>query len=298
MTIFVYIILCLIWGSTWLAIKMGLADAPPFWSAAIRFALAISILLGIVKARRLRLPPIGREWLIHAGPGILMYGVSYAAVYSAEQYISSSLTAVLFGSFPIFVAILSHWLLPGDKIRGYAWSGMALGLAGVALISWQSLELSGDLFLGSVLVVVASFASATGVVLHKRHAVKVDIVVAATIQMIFGFVILLFGAVATESFRDLLWTPTSIGSMMYLAVFGTVVAFLGYYWLMTHISVVSAAMIAFVTPLVASVIGMAFYDESFTAPAIIGAAMILSSVIIVNWSRRQKPVVLPATQSD
>jgi drug/metabolite transporter (DMT)-like permease len=298
MTIFVYIVLCLIWGSTWLAIKLGLADAPPFWSAAIRFALAISILMGIVKVRRLRLPRIGRDWLIHAAPGILMYGVSYASVYSAEQYVSSSLTAILFATFPIFVALLSHWLLPGDKIRGYAWPGMALGLGGVALISWHSLELSGDLFFGSLLVVLASLASATGVVFHKRHAVKVDIVVAATIQMIFGFFVLLLGAVATESFGDLLWTPQSIGSIVYLAVFGTVIAFLGYYWLMTHISVVSAAMIAFVTPLVASVIGVAFYYETFTAPAIIGAAMILSSVIIVNWSRRQKPAVLPATQSD
>jgi drug/metabolite transporter (DMT)-like permease len=175
---------------------------------------------------------------------------------------------------------------------------MALGLGGVGLISWHSLELSGNLFLGSVLVVLGSLASATGVVFHKRHAVKTDIVVAATVQMIMGFCVLLLGAVVTESFGDLLWTPKSIGSIVYLAVFGTVTAFLGYYWLMTHISVVSAAMIAFVTPLVASVIGVALYHESFTTPAIIGAAMILSSVIIVNWSRRQKPAVLPATQSD
>jgi drug/metabolite transporter (DMT)-like permease len=224
-----------------------------------------------------------------------MYGVSYASVYSAEQYISSSLTAVLFGSFPIFVALLSHWLLPSDKLRGYAWPGMALGLAGVAVISWHSLELSGDLFRGSLLAVLASLASATGVVFHKKHAVKVDIVVAATIQMTLGCTVLLCGALLTESFADLIWTPQSIGSILYLAVFGTVIAFLGYYWLMTHINVVSAAMIAFVTPLVATLIGVAFFAESFTLPMAAGAAMILTSVALVSWSRRPQAAVLPPT---
>lgn len=295
MTIFVYIVLCLIWGSTWIAIKLGLADAPPFWSAAVRFLIALVILHLILRVRGAHLPKKLSEWLVHASPGILMYGVSYASVYSAEQFISSSLTAVLFGSFPIFVALLSHWLLPSDKLRGYAWPGMALGLAGVVVISWHSLELSGDLFRGSLLAVLASLASATGVVFHKKHAVKVDIVVAATIQMTLGCAVLLGGALLTESFEDLTWTRRSVGSILYLAVFGTVIAFLGYYWLMTHISVVSAAMIAFVTPLVATLIGVVFFAESFTFPMVIGAAMILISVALVSWSRRPPVAVLPTT---
>jgi drug/metabolite transporter (DMT)-like permease len=215
-----------------------------------------------------------------------MYGVSYASVYSAEQYIISSLTAVLFATFPLIVALLSHYLLPSDKLKGWAWPGMVVGLAGVVTISWHTLELSGELFRGAMLALLASLASATGVVLHKRHAVKVDIVVAATIQMILGTCVLLSGAIFTESLGDMVWTPTAIGSIFYLAVFGTVIAFLGYYWLMTHINVVSAAMIAFVTPLVASLIGMAFADESFTTPTAIGGAMILLSIALVTWSRR------------
>lgn len=286
MTVFVYIILCLIWGSTWLAIKLGLADAPPFWSASIRFILALAILFVILKVRGAKLPRAGSEWLIHTGPGLLMYGVSYASVYSAEQYISSSLTAVLFATFPLFVALLSHWLLPGDKLRGWAWPGLVVGLAGVVTISWHTLELSGELFGGAMLALLASLASSTGVVLHKRHAVKVDIVVAATVQMIMGTAVLLAGAVFTESIAEMMWTPMAIGSIIYLAVFGTVMAFLGYYWLMTHINVVSAAMIAFVTPLVASLIGVAFADESFTAPTAVGGAMILLSIALVTWSRR------------
>ena len=87
------------------------------------------------------------------------------------------------------------------------------------------------------------------------------------------------------------WTPQAFGSIIYLAVFGTVIAFLGYYWLMTHINVVSAAMIAFVTPLVASLIGVAFADESFTMPTVTGGAMILLSIALVTWSRR------PVTQA-
>lgn len=286
MTVLVYIILCLIWGSTWLAIKLGLADAPPFWSASVRFLISVSILFVILKVRRTRLPRTKSEWLIHTGPGLLMYGLSYASVYSAEQYISSSLTAVLFATFPLLVALLSHLLLPSDKLTGWAWPGLTVGLAGVVTISWHTLELSGDLFRGAMLALLASAASATGVVLHKRHAVKVDIVVAATIQMILGTAVLLVGALATESFGDMKWTSVALGSILYLAIFGTVIAFLGYYWLMTRINVVSAAMIAFVTPLVASLIGVAFADESFTAPTALGGAMILLSIALVSWSRR------------
>ncbi len=286
MTIFVYIVLCLIWGSTWMAIKLGLSDAPPFWSASVRFMLAIAILLVILRVRGTRLSAQKSDWLVHTGPGLLMYGVSYGSVYLAEQFISSSLTAVLFSTFPIFVALMSHWILPSDRLRGLAWPGMVIGLAGVVVISWHSLELSGDLFAGAMLGVLASLASATGVVLHRRHAVKVDIVAAATMQMSLGILLLLGGALTTESIADMRWTAVSIGSIVYLAVLGTVIGFLGYYWLMTHISVVSAAMIAFVTPLVASLIGVFFFDESFSAPTAVGGAMILFSVALVTWSRR------------
>ncbi len=290
-TVFVYIVLCLIWGSTWMAIKLGLSDAPPFWSASVRFLLAIAILFVILRVRGTRLSTQKSDWLVHTGPGFLMYGVSYGSVYLAEQYISSSLTAVLFGTFPIFVALISHWVLPSDRLRGLAWPGMAVGMAGVVVISWHSLELSGDLFVGAMLGVLAPLASATGVVLHKRHAVKVDIVAAATMQMLLGILILLGGAITTESFSEMHWTAMSVGSIIYLAVLGTVIGFLGYYWLMTHISVVSAAMIAFVTPLVASLIGVFFFDESFSTPTAVGGAMILFSVALVTWSRR--PVAPP-----
>jgi len=205
MTVFVYILLCLIWGSTWKAIQLGLADAPPLWSAAIRFWLAIVILFVILKVRRLKLPTSLRELWLHGVPGFLMYGVSYACVYTAERFISSSLTAVLFACFPALVALMSHLLLPGDKLRGLGWAGLALGLAGVVVVSWESLEASGSLFLGSLLAVGAPLASATGVVLYKRNLAKTDIVVSATTQMLFGGAFLTLGALLSEPISGFVW---------------------------------------------------------------------------------------------
>jgi drug/metabolite transporter (DMT)-like permease len=293
MTIFVYILLCLIWGSTWKAIQLGLADAPPLWSAAIRFWLAIAVLFVILKVRRLRLPTAPRELWLHGLSGILMYGISYACVYSAERFIPSSLTAVLFACFPAFVALMSHFFLPGDKLRGVGWAGLVLGLAGVIVVSWESLEASGELFLGSLLAVGAPLASALGVVFYKRHLAKTDIVVSATTQILFGGVFLTLGALLSEPISRFVWSPVSIGSILYLALFGTVLGFLGYYWLMTHISVVSASMIAFVTPLVASVIGVAIFHESFSTLTAVGGMMILLAVAIVAWSRRQPSLTAP-----
>jgi len=286
MTVFIYILLCLIWGSTWKAIQLGLGDAPPIWTAAIRFWLAIGVILIILKVRGLKLPGSLKEFQPHALPGILMYGVSYACVYLAEGFISSSLAAVLFGCFPVFVAFLSHLLLPGDRLRPIGWLGLAFGMAGVVVVSWHSLQSSGELFVGSLLAVAAPLASSIGVVLYKRHLAHGDIFVAAASQMLCGAIMLTLGAILFEPISGFAWTGAAVGSILYLAVFGTVIGFLGYYWLMTHISVVSAAMIAFVTPLIASVIGVSFFDESFSALTAAGGAMILLAVIIVTWSRR------------
>ena len=149
MTIFVFILLCLIWGSTWMAIKLGLSDAPPLYAAGIRFVLAVSILYAIVFSKKYRLPNTLRGFLRLGYPGLYMFGASYALIYFAEQHISSALTSVLFAAYPLMIAFLSIWVLSHEKIRPAGWLGLALGFVGIVVISYDSLQTSSDIFLGT-----------------------------------------------------------------------------------------------------------------------------------------------------
>jgi len=198
MTILVYILLCLIWGSTWVAIKIGLTDAPPLWSLTFRFFIAITILMAISGLRGYRWPTDRRKLLKLAYPGFWMYGLSYALVYFAELYISSSLMAVLFASFPLFVAVLSNLRLPDEHLSPLGWLGLVVGLGGVVTISYESLSLSGDMFLGTLLGLAGAFCAAYGLIVHRKTFVKENIVVAVSVQMTAGGIPLLIAALLLE----------------------------------------------------------------------------------------------------
>ena len=168
MTALMYILLCLIWGSTWIGIKIGLQEAPPFWTAAIRFALAVAILAGIARVRRYSFPRTPSAFLRLGYPGIYMFGFSYGLVYLAEQYIDSSLMAVLFGSFPFFIAALSMVRLKGERLPTVVWIGLIVGFVGVVIISVEQWQLSDDLFLGTMLGIIAVYTAAHGLIIHKN----------------------------------------------------------------------------------------------------------------------------------
>jgi len=280
-TAFVYILLCLLWGSTWLAIKIGLGEAPPLTTAAIRFILAMLILSGIGAIKGYKYPRRFGKLIRLGYPGLYMYGISYAAVYFAEQRISSGLTATLFAAFPFMVALLSYFIYGTEKMNVKGWLGMAVGFAGVVVISWDTFQTSTDLFVGTLLALGGPLAAAYGIVLHKHHHVKENIVVAVNVQMMVGGLFLVAGALIFESFADFAVNIESIGSIVYLALFGTVITFLGYYWLVRHTKLVTVSLVAFITPLVAILIGTLVADETLTIPIAIGTLLILSGVLLV-----------------
>jgi drug/metabolite transporter (DMT)-like permease len=281
MNVLLYILLCLLWGSTWLAIKIGLSAAPPFTTAALRFLLAMAVLTLISTARGYRYPTEFKTILRLGYPGVFMYGISYALVYFAEQYINSATTAVLFGAFPFFVAALSWLMYRTEKLSPLGWLGMVIGFAGVVVISYDSLQVSSGLFIGSILAIAAPLAAAYGIVIHKHHFSQLNIVVSVNIQMAFGGLFLILGALLFESWSQFNVSVESIGSIIYLGLFGTVATFLSYYYLIARIPVTTVSLIAFITPLVAILIGVLVANEALTPLIIIGTILILSGVLLV-----------------
>ena len=287
MILWIYILLCIIWGSTWMGIKIGLEDAPPFISLSIRYILSIAILYSIILLKRYKFPADNKDLFKLAYPGLYTYGGSYILVYFGELYISSSLTSVLFVSFPLFVAILSIFIIKTEKLNKIVWLGLILGFIGIAIVFYDSLQFSGNLFLGCSLVLLSSLFAGYGMIIHKKDFTNENIYIATALQMSLGLVPMILGALIFENFDDFEFTYKSIGSIIYLSVFGSVIAFLCYYWLLRHITAVMASLVTFITPIVALFIGVGLFGETLPVGTWIGSGIILTGVFLVIRGQKQ-----------
>lgn len=277
--------LCVIWGSTWLAIKVGLRDLPPISFAGVRFALAALILYGIVAARGLRLPWAARDWRLLIWTGLLSITVNYALVFWAELHISSGLAAVLNATIPLFGLPLAHRTLAAEPMTPHKLAGVVLGVLGMAIVFGAELGGTSLAAWASIGVLVASLAGAQAGVLVKARGTHLDPAVLAFVQMAVGSVPLLVGGAALEGNPlRLEWTPTALLSLGYLTVVGSVVAFLMYYWLIRHVEVTRVLLIPLITPLVAVVLGYVFLGEQMGWGTAIGGGAILGGVALAVWN--------------
>ncbi len=275
-------LLCLIWGSTWLVIKEGLQDLPPFTSAGVRFAIAAIIMVGVAALLGSReggsKPPVWL-WLVQGTTGFAM---SYGIVYHAETVLSSGLVSLLFGVYPMLQAIAGHFFLEGERLRGHQWFGFLIGLAGLFLLFQTDLRSFGPegvptgllLFLSPVSVVI-------GTTLVKKYGAGSRSTLLNRNAMFFGAGLLLLTAAIVERDAQVTWTAPAIASVLYLAIMGTVVTFSLFYWLLRTCPAHRMALIAYVTPAIALLLGWAFADEPITAFTLSGAACILFGVVLI-----------------
>lgn len=296
----VWLILCGIWGSTWLFIKLGLADLPPLTFAGIRFLVASLILGALILARGVRWPRSRRDWFLIAVVGFLQFTLNYGLVFWGENYIPSGLAAVLQSTFPAFGLVIAHLYLPHERLTTRKVIGVLMGVVGVAIIFSDQLTIAGHLaLLGSVALVASAFFGSYSNVLVKAYAREIDPQVLAAGQMIFGFPPLLIIGIMTEGnpFR-FHWTMTAVISLAYLVVVGSVVAFALYYWLVRHMEVTKTMLIALVTPVVAVLLGMIVLHEKLNWRLFVGAACIISGIGLIVLRNRQKTVSTSEDEAD
>jgi drug/metabolite transporter (DMT)-like permease len=286
----VWLILCGIWGSTWLFIKLGLVDLPPFTFAGIRFLLASLILGLLIFARGVRWPRSRTDWILIAVSGALQFALNYGLVFWGEQYISSGLAAVLQSTFPVFGFLIAHVYLPYERMTVTKLIGVLLGFCGVVVIFSDQLSIAGRMaLLGSVGLVASAFFGSYSNVLVKAYGQKIDPQVLAAGQMICGFPPLLILGLATEGnplrFH---WTPMAIVSLAYLVIVGSVVAFALYYWLVRHMDVTNTMLIALVTPVVAVILGMIVLHEKLNWRLFAGGACIMSGIGLIILRKQNR----------
>lgn len=291
----VWLVLCLIWGSTWLFIKLGLEDLPPFTFAGIRFVIASTILFVIIKAQRIALPRARVDWILLAVTGLLSFSLNYGLLFWGEQYISSGLAALLQATIPAFGLVFAHVSLPGEQLTPGKIFGVVMGVAGVGVVFSNQLTFAGPRALaGSAAIVVGAACAAAANVLVKKRGAKLQPAVLAGGQMLFGLIPLLLIGLPTEGNPlHFHWTPMAVVSLLYLAIVGSVVAFLLYYWLVQHMDVTNTMLIALVTPVVAVGLGMLVLQEQLNWRVFVGGAMIISGIGLIALRKvRTTPALL------
>src|SRR6201981_3595139 len=213
-----WLTLCIVWSSTWLAIKVGLRDLPPISFVALRFSVALAVLVGVSVGRVGLFPLRGSDYPVLAFTGLLMFAVNYGLLFWAELYVSSGLAAVLQATIPIFGMFFAHWMLPDEPLRLQRFAGAIIALGGVMLICERLLGFNGPLaFWGGLGVVFGGCSPAYANVVVKARAMQLAPAMLAAWQMIFGTApLLILGFVIDGNPKRFHWTAMSVFCLLYL----------------------------------------------------------------------------------
>lgn len=279
-----YLLLCLIWGTTWLAIKVGLDDLPPFLSASIRFAIAASFLFLIVRFRRTGLGRGAKEpHRFYFAVSFFWITLPYGLVYWAEQFVSSGLSAILFATMPIYVALMGHFWLLGERLNLKKIFGLLIGFFGLLVIFFDTAASPGiGAVYGLIALMVSPVLAAVSTVLVKRRIDELDPVSMNFYVMMYGAVFLFLTSMALERGRPLHFTPSAVFTLVYLGTLGSAIAFVIYIYLLRSMTALKMSLMVYITPVIALFIGWLFRGEVITANILIGSALVFLGIYLAS----------------
>ena len=282
-----YVVLCVIWGSTWLVIKVGYGGLGPFNVASLRFFIAGALLAPVVPLVGARWPRGRIEWALVAWIGLVLFAADYGLIYWAEQYLESGLTAILFATLPIITIAFAHFYVPGDQITGRKLAGTLLAFAGVAALFGDHLRLDAARSVPMLAVIASAVCAAAAGVASKRHGIALHPAALNAPAMVLGAAALLTASLLAGDGFALPRDAPTWGAVAYLAVAGSVVTFLIYFSLLKTWSVTSLSFISVFTPAIALFLGFLFLEERPTLWTLVGTVLILAGVALALTSRRR-----------
>ncbi len=274
-----FLIVAVIWGSTWAAIRMAVDQLPPMRVAAIRFLIAGLLMLGIARLRRMRLPR-GRELRAVLLIGAGMIGIQYALVFSADRYISSGVTAILYAMLPVVVGILTPRIIGGNVPRS-AFSAMLVAVGGLAAILGGILSTSASQLIPAITMLAAVIIAAIGSLYVRRELRDLPAFVTAGMQFAVGGAVLAVLSATLERHMPSVWVRQEVIALLFLIFVGSMLAFTLYYWLLTEVQPFRVATIQYVVPLIAVVEGAVLLHERIPLISLIGGAAVLASTWLI-----------------
>jgi drug/metabolite transporter (DMT)-like permease len=289
-TLLAFAIIYFVWGSTFLAIRIGVHEVPPLLLAAMRFAVAGAVLFGWMLAKGERLPN-RRQWGSVLAIASLIFVLDYGLLFWAEQRIASGIAAVMLAMIPAFMALAEIIFLRTQKLTVRLALALLVGIGGVAVLMSHSFDLGGAAIetTGAIALIVASLSWAVASVLTRVLPLPESKVMSSGAQMLTGGLLLVVAAAAFGEFRGFHPGNVSRGAwlaLLYLIVAGSIVGYTAYVWLIHHESPTKVGTYAYVNPVVAVVLGYFLGGEALGLRTILGTAFILVSVVVITTTKK------------
>jgi len=292
-TLLAFAIIYFVWGSTFLAIRIGVHEVPPFLLAAMRFLVAGFVVYAWMIARGERSPSM-RQWRSAALLAILIFVGDYGLVFWAEQRVPSGIAAVMMATIPVFMALSEIIFLRTQKLTVRLGLALLVGIGGVAVLMSRSLNLGGAPIdrVGAVALIVASMSWSIASALARKLPLPPSQVMSSGAQMLAGGVFLALTSAALGEFRSFHPWTVSRGawlSLLYMIVAGSIIAFTAYVWLIHHESPTKVGTYAYVNPVVAVLLGYFLAGEALGLRTILGTVFVLISVVVITTTGAKKP---------
>ncbi len=279
-----YVLICILWGSTWLVIKIGLQSMTPLFSSGVRFIFASMFVFAVMRFRGLKIQRDSESIRLYLLIGLLSFVFPFALVYWGQQYVASGLGSILFAIFPFFVLIFSWILIPAEKVGPYKLLGIIVGFSGIVIIFSENIkiDLSSD-FYGMVAIICSAVLQGLAAVLVKKYGRHLNPLSMNLVPLMIAGSILTLGSFVFEDTSRISINTEAVFSVLYLAFFGTLMTFTTYYWLMQRINVVLLSLSAFITPIIAVIFGFIFLNEILTTRDYIGSSLVLIGILFANF---------------
>ena len=283
-----WLAVCLIWGTTYLAIRISLETIPPLLMAAIRWIVAGGLLSIVLKLRGERLPG-PRAWPSLALLGVLLLGFGNGAVVWAEQTVASGLTAVLVATSPFWMVGIDALMAEGERITVRRLLGLVIGFVGIVMLVWPEIRMgeSGRAFLGGVIaaqIACVGWAIGSSYARHRGrgHAKDENVLATAAFEMLFGGLALLVAGVAMHETAHLAFTPRTAGALTYLIFVGAIGGFTAYAYALKYLPVATVSLYAYINPIIAVMLGTLVLAEPFNVRMLVAAAVVFAGSALVR----------------
>jgi drug/metabolite transporter (DMT)-like permease len=281
-----YATIYLVWGSTFLAIRIGVRNLPPLLFAGGRFLLAGTLLMVVALVLRERFPRTAREWRYMLLFSLLMITFSNGLSTLAMRHIPSNEGALLAAGTALWIAWLGALGPKGHKLTLRGMLGLLLGLAGVALLVWPRESAPSGHFGWQALVLIGGLSWAVGTVVYRNAALPIGPVAFNAVMMLLGGTWLLLGGIVTGEPPRWGWQPAGLVALVYLALFGSALAYTAYTWLLKYSPADRVATFAYVNPAIAAVLGWAVLGETLGPAQVAGMLVVLLGVALVTLPGR------------
>lgn len=285
----------LVWGSTYLAIRYAVETIPPLVTAGIRHTVAGGILLAWAYARGYR--ATREHWIAGAIVGAFFFLIGHGTLHWAEQHVASGLAALLIATEPIFILLLA-WASGQQKISRLSALGLAFGAIGLAILTGNEVAKGNSSLIGLLAVLLGSLSWAAGVVISPKLKLPTDALARTAVPLVCGAIMLLAAAAVTGEFHALHWSAVSLKSILglaYLIVFGSIVAFTSYTWLLQRCAPTLVATHTYANPVVAVLLGWLLASEPLTMRVVFASIAILGAIVLIRRGERQPEVKIPRT---